>query len=367
MSISKENSFAVVVPGIKGWMEEKGVLRFTLYNTDVCFANAIRRVMLSDIKVCYISDIDISVNTGRLHNELLKHRLGCIPVHIKDSTQMEKFCSDYVLEIECENESDEMRYVTSEDFHIKKKSSGEYIESKSIFPRNEITNEFIDLSRLRSKISDTIAGESLKVSAGFSIGSASEDSMWNATSDASYSNSLDREGCEKKWAELESNLKGRGVSEEEVKFEKRNFFVHDAFRIFVPNSFDFIVKGIVYSNKRIVELACVELMNKFRGLISSQAKMTISSSQSTMNFSYDIVICNEDSTVGTILGYLLYTHYYIDKTLSYCGFKKIHPHDSSLLIRIAFRQECHVDNIRVLLDKTCQYAIDTIELILELL
>ena len=366
MSKSKENSFALVVPGIKDWMEENGLLRFTLYNIDVSFANAIRRVMLCDIKVCYISDIEISVNTGRLHNELLKHRLGCIPVHIKDSTQMENFCRDYVMEIECENDSAELKYVTSEDFHIKKRNSHEYIESKSIFPPDEISHDFIDLSRLRSKISESIRGESLKLTAAFSIGTAKQDSMYNATSDASYSNSLDKAQCDIKWAELESNFKAQGLSPDEVLFEKRNFFLHDAFRLFLPNSFDFIVKGIVFSNKRIVELACIELIDKFVSLVSND-KLSISVAQSTIPFSYDIVIFDQDSTVGSILGFLLYTHYYIPNTLSYCGFKKLHPHDDNSLIRVAFPQDDSIDNIRLFINKTSQYAIETIQQILLLL
>jgi DNA-directed RNA polymerase alpha subunit len=62
--------------------DNKGILSFRLSNTNVCFANAIRRTMLSDIDVCCIlsenfetNQVNFEKNTGRLHNEILKHRL----------------------------------------------------------------------------------------------------------------------------------------------------------------------------------------------------------------------------------------------------------------------------------------------------
>ncbi len=70
---------------------EKGIMKFTLENTNVSVANAIRRTILSDIKVvCLKTDnttsnlISIHTNTTRLNNEITKHRLSCIPVHIKE-------------------------------------------------------------------------------------------------------------------------------------------------------------------------------------------------------------------------------------------------------------------------------------------
>ena len=94
---------------------------------------------MSDLDICCIlsenfetNKVNIEINTGRLHNEFLKHRLSCIPVHSGAVTMkdMEKFCNENIFEIDCHNDSDVLRFVTTEDFHIKNKLSGEWVDSK---------------------------------------------------------------------------------------------------------------------------------------------------------------------------------------------------------------------------------------------
>jgi len=64
----------------------------------------------------------------------------------------------------------------------------------------------------------------------------------------------------------------------------------------------------------------------------------LSVTESTIEYSYDIILENEDYTLGKVLEYLLYEHYYKDETLTYCGFKKYHPHDEYSVIRIAYKE-----------------------------
>jgi DNA-directed RNA polymerase alpha subunit len=83
--------------------DNKGSLSFRLSNINVCFANAIRRTILSDIDVCCIlsenfatNQVNIEKNTGILHNEILKHRLSCIPVHVGGTTEEKKAFYDSI-------------------------------------------------------------------------------------------------------------------------------------------------------------------------------------------------------------------------------------------------------------------------------
>ncbi len=42
---------------------------------------------------------------------------------------------------------------------------------------------------------------------------------------------------------------------------------------------------------------------------------------------------------GKVLEYILYEKYFVDqKMLSFCGFKKLHPHDDDSIIRVAYTQ-----------------------------
>jgi hypothetical protein len=260
-------------PIIKNTMEENDVLTFTLANTNVCFSNALRRTILSDIDVCCIlsefhetNQINIEINTGRLHNEILKHRLSCIPVHV--DTDMEKFCEENMLEINCENNESVLRYVTTENFKVKNKITGEYVEGRNIFPPNKYTKDYIDFSRLRPKISDTIPGESLKLTAEFSIGNAALNSMYNVVSKCAYSNTVDMKKVDEKWKLLYVDFKAKELSEDAINFEKKNYYLLDAQRSYIPDSFDFIIQGIdIFDNRQICQFACLKLIKKFQYVI----------------------------------------------------------------------------------------------------
>jgi DNA-directed RNA polymerase subunit L len=63
----------------------------------------------------------------------------------------------------------------------------------------------------------------------------------------------------------------------------------------------------------------------------------INYSETTMDYCFDIILENEDYTIGKVLEYLLYEKYYVtDKVFSFCGFKKFHPHNTDSVIRVAY-------------------------------
>jgi DNA-directed RNA polymerase subunit L len=65
-----------------------------------------------------------------------------------------------------------------------------------------------------------------------------------------------------------------------------------------------------------------------------------------MKNSYDIILDNEDYTIGKTLEYYLYAKYYETKVLTYCGFKKMHPHDSYSIIRVAYKEPVEKSTIK---------------------
>ena len=125
-------------------------MKFTLEKTNVSVANAIRRTILSDIKVVCLKTnnitdnlINIHTNTTRLNNEITKHRLSCIPVHIKEWNES---LENLELEVNVENTTDSLKYVTTGDFKIKDKNTNKYLsdsEVLKIFPANPITKSLL--------------------------------------------------------------------------------------------------------------------------------------------------------------------------------------------------------------------------------
>jgi DNA-directed RNA polymerase alpha subunit len=236
-------------PVISKISDESPLLKFTLSGVNVSIANAIRRIILSEIP-CIVfrtspyekNDAKIEINTTRMNNELIKQRLTCIPIHISD---VDFPFENYIMEVDKKYESDSIEYVTTADFKIKDINSEKYLsdaETKKIFPADPITGDYIDFVRLRPKISDEIPGEHLKLSCKFSIGMAKEDSEFNIVSKCSYANSPDKVKALEMWQKKEEELTKSGMSKEEIAYAKKDWELLDAKRYFINDSFDFIVQ-----------------------------------------------------------------------------------------------------------------------------
>jgi len=356
-------------PSISNISNEDNQLNFTLSGVNVSLANAVRRTILSDIPTLVFhtetyndNNCIIHTNTTRLHNEILKHRLSCIPIHM---TELDILPDNYVLDLDVENDTDTMRIITTEDFKIRNKTNDNYLtkaEQMKIFPSNIKTNMYIDYARLRPKIGNTIPGEKLKLTAEFSVKTAKTNSMYNVVSKCSYGNTIDMEKAKNIWEQHENKIKSEGSTEDELNIQKRNFYLLDAHRYSTNNSFDFVLQSIgVYENNKIVSMACQVLNKKFMNLVNNidSGIVPVKTSETSMDFSYDIVLENEDYTIGKVLEYILYEKYFIEnKTLSFCGFKKFHPHDEESIIRLAYESVTDKKLVLQNLREACIIAAD---------
>ena len=333
------------------------MLMFTLSGVNVSLANAIRRTILSDIPLVVFrttpyeqNKATIISNTSRLNNEILKQRLSCIPIHIKD---IEGFpMKNYQLEVNVENITDTTMYVTTKDFVIKDLVTGKPIsESKNreIFPANDYTGYFIDFVRLRPKISDEIPGEKINLTCDFSVGTAKEDGMFNAVSTCSYGFTVDSLAQDAILEKYKQTWKDEGKTKEEIDFEAKNWKLLDGLRITTKDSFDFIIQTIgIYDNVELVHKACEILIDKFQyqDTLLEKDELEIKKAENTMSNSFDIILENEDYTIGKVLEYFMYTKFYETKMLTFCGFKKMHPHDSYSIIRVAYKDAIDKSSIK---------------------
>jgi len=361
---------------IDNFKETDGTLTFTLTGLDVSYANALRRTIISDIPVVVFktapyeeNKCNIIINTSRLNNEIVKQRLGCIPICLKD---IDIPLKNYLLEIDIENKTDTTLIVTTKDFKIKNLTSNSYLEESDLrklfppfIPPNGKSEYFIDFLKLRPKISDEIPGERIKLTCELSISTCRNDSMFNVTGTCSYGCTPDPEKIAQELAIRKQNWKDEGKNDKEIKFEADNWVLLEGLRYIKKYSYDFIIQSIgIYDNVVIISKACDILMDKFKYLdkIIDNDEIEIEPSQTTLENSYDIILENEDYTMGNILHYELYSIYYLDlKMLSYVGFKKMHPHDSNSIIRIAFKDEkSNKSNIGIIMKLTIKEVIKKI-------
>jgi len=359
-------------PALNQFSEENDILKFTLHGVNVCFANAIRRTILSDIPIVVIhtdthetNQCTIKQNTGRLHNEILKQRLSCIPIHttlLRDTDQEKALPGNYSLVLDITNDTDNTIFVTSGDFRLKDNATNTVLSKEEmdkrfpgLFPMNIKTQSYIDFARLRAKVSNEISGESLNLTADFAVSTAKHSSMYNVVSKCAYGNTQDTTKSLAAWDAHEAKLRTEGETDNEIKFQKKNFNILDAQRHYVPDSFDFVLQTLgIYDNKDLVRKACAILQNKLIDIIQGVESMPIFISDTTMENCFDIRLENEDYTIGKVIEYIMYTKFYEgDKTLTFCGFKKFHPHDTESTVRIAFDKKSDLSRVRQYLKEVC--------------
>ena len=397
--------------------EQQQTLHFRLSHVDVSVANALRRTLLSDIPINVIrtelsdssstsssstkttsaEQCEILVNTGRLTNEILKHRLSLIPIHskhvsswelaedlnlkpgAKSSSWLDRLPTHVELEVNVQAE-DALRFVTTEDFRLRIKTAGtaaaedgisstkRYLPttvSQQIFPKNDMTQSFIEFARLRPKLAETIPGEQLHLVAQFSVATAKENSAFNVVAKCAFHNTQHEDLSEVWEKELAKQQTKDKLTADEVAARKKDFMCLDAQRHFIDESFDFVVQTLgIYRNEELLQTACQILQDRVLALYDSvrdNAVLVRRSDAVSMDHCYDVTLVKEDYTLGNVLVYLLIDTYYDDAVdsehrLSFCGFKKEHPHDENSLLRLAFEEAGDEAKVREYLRTVCGKA-----------
>ena len=337
-------------PRISNLINDNGFLKFTLVDCNMSIANALRRIIISDIPTFVFrtypyneNKAEITHNTTRFHNEIIKQRLSCVPIHISD---MDFPYKDYVIEVDVKNDTDNIIYVTTKDFKIKNIKTEVYSDEsavRAIFPPSHQSGDYIEFARLQPKLSENIDGERLTFRCGLDIGKASQDGAFNVISTCAYECTPDEAKANEVWGEKEVAMKKNEISDEEIEFEKRNWFLLEAKRYYQPNSYDFVIETVgVFDNNEIVIKACEIMVSKCEKFLYDleHGKVTIVPSDTTLKNGFDITLVNEDYTLGKVIEFYLYQQNFIaDKTLSFCGFRKPHPHATDSIIRVAFHNE----------------------------
>jgi DNA-directed RNA polymerase subunit L len=349
--IQTDMESSISLPSILNATEEHGTLTFQMEKTNMSIINALRRTLLTDIP-CFVfrtfpdseNQTTIHKNTCRFHNEILKQRLGCIPINIKD---LETPVENLRVIIKVQNDTDSIRYVTTRDFQIKDIVSGKFISSTEIdkiFPPSPPPAQgYILFTRLRPRLSANIPGEEIDIESKISISTAKESGMYNMCSTVTYFMSTDPVQQNAQWAILRDKSETDGTSAADIEKERKNWYAHDAKRFVKKNTYDFILETIgVYSNVELIHTACDVLISKFTQLreTATQRGLEIIRSKNTLPNCFDMILKDEDYTIGKVIEYIIHEDYFQNnKQLHYVGFIKEHPHDEDSIIRISFLKE----------------------------
>lgn len=338
-----------------------GRLQFVVEDVDVSFANALRRTLLSDIELVVFrtfphqdNQCTIHENVTQFTNEFIKQRLSCIPIMANPDTFP---VHEYVMELQMTNDTEEVRHVTTEHFQVRHKATEEIvstIKTRELFPPNPMTNQYIDVLRLRPPALSLLSSqtshdkqpkpkvEKIRLECGFGKGCASDNGMFNAVSTCTYYNTPDTEKQDTVLAELRARWIDEGKTTIECDELTANWKVLDAQRIYKPSSFTFTIEtACFYSNEALVEQALKVLLHRVERMLQQKTASDQENYVEVVSMGdreFAVYLKNEGYTLGMMLDHAFYT-LFVPEKVDCCGFLKEHPHDAHGKFRVLYKGE----------------------------
>jgi len=297
---------------------------FTIENTDLGLINSIRRVILSEIPVVAFygeehPTIDILFNNSPLHNEYMIHRIGLIPLHIKENIVENYEDDDYQFELNKENNNPDIKMlnITTADF------TGTYKdkpltqnELNEIFPPNQITKNHILITRLRLNEKIHLKAKAIKRTAKI-------NASFSPVSLSNFFFVID---------DLEANKMDNILDKE------RSYFKDDYGE---PSKLNFQIETITgLSYKYLFKKATEILIDKLENLIIKLDNREIEIEEvHNINNSFNFKIDDEDDTLGNLIQSILHTTYIRQHSklnqlsCDYVGYICPHPLIKQLIVR----------------------------------
>jgi DNA-directed RNA polymerase alpha subunit len=305
--------------------DKSNIFSIEIKNVDLSFINAIRRIILTNIPTVGFSgeenpSLEIIENNGPLHNEIILHRFGLIPIHF-NSDETETFNEDeYEFEINVDNNTESRINVTTKDFKVKKNDL-ELNEKdvKRLFPPCKLTDDYILITRLQKGQKLHIKGKAIKNTAFYHSGfSPVSLSNFKYVSDPS------------------EIIKQDNILDKERAFLKNEYGE--------PTSFIFEIEcENALSPKYLISKSIEILMTKIHNVIDNIN--TTETRVANNNIGYEFVFENEDDTLGYFLQSLMHNHYIRDKKkteknkeISYIGYYCPHPLDTNMVLRVSIKE-----------------------------
>lgn len=293
----------------------------------ISYANAIRRIIISDLYTYTIDNnsIEFYTNNSMLNNDFLRKRLELIPI-ISDLNNINY--DDIIISCKKDNEQDDIINIYINDFVCKDKNDN-IIENKIIFKQLNIL--FSKLNKNQS-----IAFEcKLKKSNAYYSGSS-----FSPVSVCYYTFKID-------------NKKVKEITNEMDEKQKKVFLCQDVERIYEkndlgePHTYEFYIESIGFYNiNDIFKLGINSLKEKLNSLMSEflndkSKKITILDNDDENNEFTRFLIDHENDTIGNLLSSYVSFH----KDIFYCGYLIEHPLKNNIIFKIKLKKDNNINNI----------------------
>lgn len=349
-------------------------LRFDLEHCDVSLANSLRRIMISEIPTVAFDTIDyensslkVIHNSGALHNEMLVHRLGMIPIFVDDPLMFDP--TDYKFILDVQNTKNTVIDVTSKDIKVIDTRTNRDVDNEQFFPANPITGDHILITRLKPNPGGG-DGERIHIEGTASKGIGKENSRWSPCSCLVYIYKKDSSKFE---AGLSHHLaihreKNPDLTDEQELDIVNTFKINEEERYYYtdeennPNIFEFYIESVgAIHPKNILSQSFDVLIKKitnfktnFDGHIRGEDTSVKVMESPTVMSAFDIIIDEEDHTLGFLL------QSYIERLvpgINFVGYNNPHPLKKNIVLRISTSKN-DIDDIKAVVATVCKGLTD---------
>lgn len=327
---------------------------FEIYDVDIAIVNGIRRTILTDIPIPGMIGEDASTikmirNDGPLHNEIISHRIGLLPVCLTED-EIENYEDNSIeFELNILNNTATTKNVTSADISgtlndkaITKK------DMENIFPKNEITDSHILITRLR-------ANEGIHFKASVVKKTARYNSAFSPVSLANF---------------FYIQNPALAKEKESVLDKERAYFTNEYGE---ANAVQFEIEPINNNigPRYLVNKAIEILIAKLETLITNITSRDIGTNGvkltqfDNLPNTYEFNIENEDDTLGNIIQSIIHNKYVRNTKAtvenmrcSYIGYICPHPLKTEMILRITLENETNPTSFIKFLETNCMVIID---------
>ena len=342
--------------------EPSGCSSFEINNIDLAIINGIRRVILTDIPIPGIigeklenddPSVDILINNGALHNEIIIHRIGLIPICLKEEEIDDYKDNSIHIELNVKNTTNKTLDVRTSDITATRETETRNTaniskeELATIFPANKISGDHILITRLRT-------GEHLHFKAKVVKRAGRDNASFNPVSLSNFSYIQDPKEADKKTNILDkerSYYKNKYGDAVRFKFDIESINHNIGPKYLVSKSLDIIIGKL--------ELLRRELNNEQAAATAAPTKVKIQQFQDIAG-TYEFIIEDEDDTLGNIIQSYIHNHFirennkYKDKiACTYIGYICPHPLKSLMILRISLEGVADAKIFSAFLDDNC--------------
>jgi DNA-directed RNA polymerase subunit D len=337
----------------------ENTITFVLSPTHVAYANTLRRLCMTSVESIGFradmtdngstTDVQVLANSTPMTNEMLAHRIGLIPLHVKAPLQWDP--EKYTFLLNKVNDTDKPMDIYASDFQVLMRKGEEEvaIPSSTFFPPHPVTRQTSLLAVLKPLMTGG-KPEEIRIKAKATVGIGRENARFIPTAQCAYAYTKDKrpEAIQRVFHEWLQSVKMVDPATIEADSAKkapleREFNTLQVNRCYLkddktgePYSFDFTVESVgVLDPEYIVLRACekgAELCKMYAG--ENLGNGVVVQRADGMVLAWDFIFQRQDHTLGHLIQAWIDANLISQGEINFCGYDIPHPLRDEMVIRI---------------------------------